>query len=386
MIFTRFFSGKSDNDSCTLYSDRTLINRRNVRADPKSAYRADRDFLLLVLKSRIIASAMTVLGFENKLGQPNNFPLPKDLHDQSKLSKQQYLHKAAGQIVDKLVFTHSSIEKAISDCISIEYNRDKRFPCRFAGCLQTFKYDGKSRRTHEMTHNPPPIPEDQYPKPGHEDDIYSYNCALLEEGLFFMNFLDAVKEGDGARVIRQYKFLLLFCKADGQHSMKYALECLYQAFLTEALLSPQESERFIWNRCVNTSGGVGKNIPLDLDVEHSNRFLKQSIKNLGANITEKAITRICQAEAGARCITHNIDTCVHKITTSGKHTQSSVEKDLMTLLNRAVMTDVFNVYKSRHYNHFKKFERDRMANLKMTTVFKWIDEHKKDMIAGVKAR
>ena len=113
---------------------------------------------------------MTVLGFENKLGQPNNFPLPKDLHDQSQLSKQQYLHKAAGQIVDKLVFTHSSIEKAISYCISIEDNRDKRFPCRFAGCLQTFKYDGKSR-THEMTHNPPPIPEDQYPKPGHEDDI-----------------------------------------------------------------------------------------------------------------------------------------------------------------------------------------------------------------------
>ena len=189
----QILSGKSDNDSCTLYSDRTLINRRNVRADPKSAYRADRDFLPLVLRSRIIAAAMTVLGFENKLGQPNNFPLPKDLHDQSKLSKQQYLHKAAGQIVDKLVFTHGSIEKAISYCISIEDKRDKRFPCRFAGCLQTFKYDGKSRRTHKMTTNPPPIPEDQYPKPGHEDDIYSYNCALLEEGLFFMNFLDAVK-------------------------------------------------------------------------------------------------------------------------------------------------------------------------------------------------
>ena len=45
----QILSGKSDNDSCTLYSDRTLINRRNVRADPKCAYRADRDFLPLVL-------------------------------------------------------------------------------------------------------------------------------------------------------------------------------------------------------------------------------------------------------------------------------------------------------------------------------------------------
>lgn len=71
---------------------------------------------------------------------------------------------------------------------------------------------------------------------------------------------------------------------------------------------------------------------------------------------------------------------------SGKHTQSSVEKDLMTLLNRAVVTDVYSVHNSRQYSHFKKFERDRMANLKMTTVFKWIDGHKKNMIAGVKAR
>ena len=329
---------------------------------------------------------MTVLGFENKSGQPKNFPLPEDLDDESKLSKQQYLHKAAGKIVDELVFTHSSVEKAISDCISIQDNSERRFPCRFPGCPQTFKYDGKRRQTHEMSHDPPPIPEQQPPKSGPEDDIYSYNCAFLEEGLFFMNFLDAVKEGDGARIVRQYKFLLLLCKADGQHSTKYALECLYQAFLIESLLSPREKERFVWNRSVNTSGGVGKNVPLDLDVEHSNRFLKQSIKNLGPNITEKAISRICHAEAGARCITDNIDTCVRKITMSGKHTQSSVEKDLMTLLNRALVIDVYNVHNSRQYNHFKKFERDRMANLKMTTVFKWIDEHKKNMIAGVKAR
>ena len=31
-------------DCCTLFSDCTLINRRNVKADPKDAYRADRDF------------------------------------------------------------------------------------------------------------------------------------------------------------------------------------------------------------------------------------------------------------------------------------------------------------------------------------------------------
>ena len=27
-------------------------------------------------------------------------------------------------------------------------------------------------------------------------------------------FLDAIKEGDGARIIRQYKYFMLYCKAD----------------------------------------------------------------------------------------------------------------------------------------------------------------------------
>jgi L1 cell adhesion molecule like protein len=108
-----------------------------------------------------------------------------------------------------------------------------------------------------MTHDPPPIPDEQTPKSVQSnDDIYSYNCALLENCLFFMNFLEAVKEGDGSRIVRQYKYLLLLCKADGQQSSKYALECLYQTFLTESILSPRASERFVWNRSVNASGGV----------------------------------------------------------------------------------------------------------------------------------
>lgn len=57
--------------------------------------------------------------------------------------------------------------------------------------------------------------------------MHSYNCALLADGLFFANFLDATKEGYGMGLMRQYKYMMLYCKADGQASNKYALECLY---------------------------------------------------------------------------------------------------------------------------------------------------------------
>ena len=137
-------------------------------------------------------------------------------------------------------------------------------------------------------------------KPTTEDDLYNYNTALLADGFLFLNFLDAICEGDGERIMRQYKYIMLYCRQDGCHSSKYALECLYQFFLTHALLSKRDSEQFKWNRTVNNSCKSGKNIPLDLDVQHSNNFLKQAIRNLGPNVSEKAVTRICNAESSTR--------------------------------------------------------------------------------------
>ena len=77
------------------------------------------------------------------------------------------------------------------------------------------------------------------------------------------NFLDAIKEGDDARVMRQYKYFLLYCRADESRSTKYKLEILYQFFLVHVLLSKRDRERFIWNRFVNNHGVKGGNIPLD---------------------------------------------------------------------------------------------------------------------------
>ena len=74
--------------------------------------------------------------------------------------------------------------------------------------------------------------------------MFNYNTAPLAEGLFFLNFLEAVVEGDGERIIRQYKYLMLLCKADDSHSTKYALESLYQQLLVNGALSKSEAHVF----------------------------------------------------------------------------------------------------------------------------------------------
>ena len=62
------------------------------------------------------------------------------------------------------------------------------------------------------------------------DDIFNYQCNLLNHGLLYANFRDAISEGDGERIIRCWKFLLLHFYADGSSSSKYALEALFLQF------------------------------------------------------------------------------------------------------------------------------------------------------------
>lgn len=41
------------------------------------------------------------------------------------------------------------------------------------------------------------------------DDMFNYQCNLVNHGLLYLNFNDAVAEGDGDCIIRCWKFLLL---------------------------------------------------------------------------------------------------------------------------------------------------------------------------------
>ena len=53
---------------------------------------------------------------------------------------------------------------------------------------------------------------------GHEistDNVYAYACEVLSLGLLYFEFRDAIKEGDGERIIRIWKYLLLLFKASG---------------------------------------------------------------------------------------------------------------------------------------------------------------------------
>ena len=72
---------------------------------------------------------------------------------------------------------------------------------------------------------------------------------------------------------------------------KYSLEAmklLIQIQLLPSLLVHQ----ILWDRFINTHGGLERNIPCDLHNEHVNKVLKGDIRHMGANFSQKALTNI----------------------------------------------------------------------------------------------
>ncbi len=215
-----------------MMADKNLVNRPNVKDDPHAAYRADRDFLLLEVTARIICAAFHVLGMNNTKDKPKHLPIPETIKNKSKMEKRLFLHKAAAKVVDEIIVNEKMMDATISTLISEQekqavveqthLNENGRFLCRFPGCSKTFKYNGKSRRKHEQSHNPP-ITTSVADTSVHSDvssykpttsttqivdDVFNYNAALLSEGLLFLNFLDSVAEGDGERIMKHYKYLM----------------------------------------------------------------------------------------------------------------------------------------------------------------------------------
>lgn len=125
------------------------------------------------------------------------------------------------------------------------------------------------------------------------DDRFNYACVRLALGMLLRNFDDAVKEGDGVRILRCWTIaMLIFC---AHHHNKYALASFYLQAATQAILTPRQAHSLTWNRTVNNHGGKGRNISLDLRLEHLNNFTKGLLKHLGPNMTDKAVLRCSHA-------------------------------------------------------------------------------------------
>ena len=120
-----------------------------------------------------------------------------------------------------------------------------------------------------------------------KDEIQHYACQLLSIGCFYLAYKDAIKEGDGQRVLECWQYSLpVFHNSARRNYSNEAFHLVCQYYYE---LSPQQAEQLLYSRFVNTKGVRGRNIPLDLHQEHLNRLCKDCVKGLGSNKTKSAI-------------------------------------------------------------------------------------------------
>lgn len=75
-----------------------------------------------------------------------------------------------------------------------------------------------------------------------------------------------------------------------------SIEALNIQLQVNYALSPRQAALVKWSHCINTTNQVGKNIPMDLHLEHFNRHLNGTMKNMGANLTDNSVIMAAQID------------------------------------------------------------------------------------------
>lgn len=179
------------------------------------------------------------------------------------------------------------------------------------------------------------------------DSIYHYTEQLLTIGSIYLEMSDAVREGDGERLIRTWRYLLIiFRNSNRRNYAKDAVLLLHQ-YMYE--LSPQQSEQLLFNRFVNTHGGIGRNISADLHMEHLNKIVKDGISRMSSSKSEKAIIRLSKAIGTLSPVLDKFDEANHIRDYRGRKKKVKFEKDLQIVVTELIKNDAFLNIPGRKY-------------------------------------
>ena len=311
-------SKRSAADHGTAYQLSNLIGRSNVVTKPKKNMNACEDFLLLILRSYITAAGMEVLGLKEVDAWPSS--IPKDVWLDDKDKRQKFMNTILSSIVDNFV--------------DVKYNT-----------------------SHTISAS---------------DQVLTYTKQFFSIGCLYLEFSDAIKEGDGERVLHCWKyFLVIFHNSNRRNYAKEAVHLVYQYHY---LLSLQQAEQFLFNRFINTSGVPGRNISADLFMEHLNRELKSGIADLGSGKTEKAILRLGKAIGTVAPVLHQFEEVGNVKRHETRHKAAAMKNDLLKIVNHINQYKVFSNIPGRSLPSFPR-QKSLLHKQGEDQIFCWMKTH-----------
>ncbi len=333
MIWNRLYDQESFCDKGTLKHLENIIRRTNIPRKVKNNVSAAQDFYSLVTNAHVVAAAMSHFAMASLDSEPAGIAVPEDptkLYD--------FMMQTVGKLVDKYVL--------------------------------------KFMETKELSDTAAEVPPSTAQTSNQEDRVTNYASLVIGYGLMAENFHDAWREGDGGRLLRCWKFLLLHFRVNGR--TKYALEAFRLLAQTSALLSPRKAHQLIWNRTCNPKGGRGNNIPLDLDNEFLNRIFKDNINTFRQNITPHSVDRSSQSVKRVSDTLENFDRVTHVHRDTGYHVLPDTSEDFRLVLQVLQREQVFDYKPHRAHSTFKKIDANPFVKLDIKALHKWLKRHRKN--------
>ena len=325
---------KSSKDKGTLYHLKVLLNHKRVKLNNSKIpdFNAADDFFKISVSAHIISAAMQILNMsdiDDDLG-PNDI-LSNDEWVKDEDDRQDGLYALCSKIVDKYVdfetdFTLSHTEK--SD----------------------------------------------------DDKVLEYASLVLSWGLLHMEFCDAIKEGDGLRVHRCWKYMFLFFKCTNR--VNYSIEAFTLLAQHMFLLSERQAHQLLWCRFVNVHGLPARNIPCDLYMEHLNRISKEAVNHLKANKTLESLVRVSKVVGILEHISANFGEENEVTKRSGKHKVASQVTDIRRAVNVLTQECVFHYKPLRMHESFKSITRNPMSTLDHEKLSSWMYAQLQSLIHG----
>ena len=154
----------------------------------------------------------------------------------------------------------------------------------------------------------------------------------------------------------------------------YTIEAFTMLYSHAFFLSPRQADQLLWCRFVNATGWAGKNIAMDLHMEHLNRVCKDALCALGANKTPMAIQRIGKCIGVLKTVSDNFDEQTG-VNDRGSHTVVSAEKDRDIIIKELVTHSIFNPRPGCCHLSFKKIDCTIFSKVSYGLMLQWMKEH-----------
>ena len=200
---------------------------------------------------------------------------------------------------------------------------------------------------------------------------------LLRTGCLYLEFADAIREGNEEHVIRCWCYLLLIFRA--AQCTNYACESFHLLYQHSYALSPRLSNQLMWSRFINVHGLPGRNIPLNLHMEHLNRRAKDAIKNLGSNKTVGAVTRVGHCIGALSHVLDQFDRENLVDSGSSKYWKPRATKDISIAVEELVNIQAFSVQEGRRHRHYPE-GKDLLESIPQKELLEWMMQQLKHYV------